>query len=42
MSTMNELTSFLNREKAVAATPSAAPPNTNGQVVPSDAIEQSA
>ena len=42
MSTINELTAFLNREKAVAAAPSAAPPNTNGQVVPRDAIEQSA
>ena len=42
MSTINELTSFLNRERAGAAAPSAAPPNTNGQVVPSGAIEQSA
>ena len=42
MSTINELTSFLHRENAVAAAPSAAPPNTNGQVVPRDAIEQSA
>jgi regulator of protease activity HflC (stomatin/prohibitin superfamily) len=43
MSTINELTSFLNREKAGAAAPSAAQlPSTNGEVVPSDAIEQSA
>jgi hypothetical protein len=43
MSTINELTSFLTREQAGAATPSASSlPNTNGELTPGDAIQQSA